>query len=79
MDRPVKDPKNRYVNDLRRLDYIREQALTSRDVIIPVGISLLFLAFVAIFVGTNTSTEGSLIFDLCGDDRWLYGDQHRGQ
>ena len=61
MDRPVKDPKNCYVNDLRRLDYIREQALTSRDVIIPVGISLLFLAFVAIFVGTNTSTEGSLI------------------
>ncbi len=61
MDRPVKDPKNRYVNDLRRLDYIQEQALSSRDVIIPVGISLLFLAFIAIFVGTNTSTEGSLI------------------
>ncbi len=61
MDRPVKDPKNRYVNDLRRLDYIQQQALASRDVIIPIGISLLFLTFVAIFVGANTSSEGWLI------------------
>lgn len=61
MDRPVKDPKNRYVNDLRRLDYIQEQALASRDVIFPVGISLLFLTLVAIFVGSHTSNESALI------------------
>jgi PiT family inorganic phosphate transporter len=48
-----KNPDHRYVNDLRRLDYTQSTALRLRSVIIPIGISVIFLAFIAIFAGTR--------------------------
>ena len=51
MSTTVKKPENRYVNDLRRLGFSQDQVLKVRGSIVPVGLSLLFLAFVALIVG----------------------------
>lgn len=51
MSTSVKKPENRYVNDLRRLGFSQDQVLKVRGSIVPVGLSLLFLAFVALIVG----------------------------
>jgi len=46
-----KKPENRYINDLRRLDFSQTQVLRVRSSIVPIGLSLLFLVFVALSVG----------------------------
>jgi PiT family inorganic phosphate transporter len=46
-----KSPDNRYVNDLRRFSFGQEQSQNFRGIIVPVFLSLLFLALVAVFVG----------------------------
>ena len=49
--------ENRYVNDLRRFGFVQSQFFSLRRVIVPVGLSVLFLALVALYV---TSTQSSL-------------------
>lgn len=56
-----KKPENRYINDLRRLDYIRQQSLGLKAYIVPVGFSAIFLAVIAILVGGEGFTESPLI------------------
>jgi PiT family inorganic phosphate transporter len=48
-----KNAENRYVNDLRRMDFSQSVALKSRSTIVPIGLSLIFLAFVAIYAGSG--------------------------
>lgn len=45
-----KNPENRYVNDLRRVGYAQAQAVRVRSVIVPIGLSVVFLAAVALFI-----------------------------
>jgi len=63
MRNPAQKLENRYVNDLRRLGFSQSQVLIVRGSIVPIGLSLLFLAFVAMFVGSGFTTvgDGSLI------------------
>jgi len=49
---PNKKSENRYVNDLRRFSFGQSQSLGLRGVIVPIGLSLVFLALVAIFTGS---------------------------
>ena len=58
MTAATKKPENRYVNDLRRLGFTQDQVLRVRSSIVPVGLSVLFLAFVALFVGTGHTELG---------------------
>ncbi len=58
MSETSKKPENRYVNDLRRFDFTQSQVLKTRSAILPVGLSALFLAFIAIIVGTGHSSAG---------------------
>ena len=51
MNELIKKAEHRYVNDLRRLDFSQAQVIKIRGSIVPIGLSLLFLVFVAIFVG----------------------------
>lgn len=53
-----KKPENRYINDLRRLGFSQSQVLMVRGTIVPIGLSLLFLAFVALLVGSNYTHVG---------------------
>lgn len=53
-----KKPENRYINDLRRLGFSQSQVLMVRGTIVPIGLSLLFLAFVALLVGTSYTHVG---------------------
>ncbi len=53
-----KNPENRYVNDLRRLDFSQSQARNVSGIIVPIGLSLLFLALVAFFVGSFYTENG---------------------
>ncbi len=53
-----KNPEYRYVNDLRRLGFSQRQVLKIRGSIVPVGLSLLFLAFVAVVVGAGHPAVG---------------------
>jgi PiT family inorganic phosphate transporter len=53
-----KSPENRYVNDLRRFRFGLEQYSSVRGIIVPIGLSLLFLALVAIFVGGSHTGLG---------------------
>ncbi|MGI9372649.1 MAG: inorganic phosphate transporter [Hyphomicrobiales bacterium] len=46
-----KKPENRYVNDLRRFGFSQDQVLKIRGSVVPIGLSLLFLAATAMFVG----------------------------
>jgi PiT family inorganic phosphate transporter len=50
---PDKNPENRYVNDLRRFGFSQEQVLKARTSIVPIGLALLFLAFVGAIVGSG--------------------------
>lgn len=56
-----KRPEHRYVNDLRRLDFIQSQFLNFRSYIVPIGLSLIFLAVIAIVVGGENFSDGSII------------------
>jgi len=53
-----KKPENRYINDLRRFGFSQSQVLAVRGTIVPIGLSLLFLAFVALLVGTGYTNVG---------------------
>ena len=55
----LKKPENRYVNDLRRFAYSQAQVMKIRGSIVPIGLSLLFLAFVALFVSGSYAGVGS--------------------
>jgi PiT family inorganic phosphate transporter len=48
-----KKPENRYVNDLRRYGYAQRQVLRLRGVFVPVGLSLVFLAVVALYIASD--------------------------
>ncbi len=58
MSNMTRSPENRYVNDLRRLGFSQSQVLKVRGSIVPIGLSLLFLAFVAIFAGGGNTAVG---------------------
>jgi len=55
----LKKPENRYVNDLRRFGYSQAQVMRVRGSIVPIGLSLLFLSFVAVSVGGGYAGLGS--------------------
>lgn len=56
-----KRPENRYINDLRRLNYIQQQSLGLRAYIIPIGLSVVFLAIVALMVGGEGFSSSPMI------------------
>ena len=56
-DAPNK-PENRYVNDLRRLDFGQNQVLRFRSAFLPISLSILFLSLVAIYVGSGVINLG---------------------
>ncbi len=59
MTTPEKNLENRYVNDLRRFGFSQEQVLKARASIVPIGLALVFLAAVALVVGSwFTSSTG---------------------
>ena len=51
MSQPAKNPEHRFVNDLRRHDFIQAQSKNLLNSIMPIGMALLFLIIVAIVVG----------------------------
>ncbi|MFY0614862.1 MAG: inorganic phosphate transporter [Hyphomicrobiaceae bacterium] len=55
-----KNPEHRYINDLRRHDFIQSQASRTLSTFMPIGIALLFLIVIAIVVGQSfgSSREG---------------------
>lgn len=57
----TKNPAHRYINDLRRLDYINRTKLQLRSYIVPIGLSIIFLAAIAILVGNEGFTRSPLI------------------
>lgn len=61
MSHETKKLENRYVNDLRRYDFIQSQVLKSRNAIVPIGLSVLFLAFVAVYVSSIVTAGGSIV------------------
>ena len=61
---PVKKSENRYVNDLRRLGFIRRQAIDLSSYIVPVGLSLLFLAAIALYTA-QTGIHANSIILIC--------------
>lgn len=48
-----KKTENRYINDLRRLDFIQAAARKVGGSIVPIGLSLVFLALIAVFTGSG--------------------------
>lgn len=58
MTQSDKNPENRYVNDLRRFGFSQQQVLRARTSIVPIGLALLFLAFVGAFVGSGLIPVG---------------------
>lgn len=50
--------ENRYINDLRRLDFSQSVAVRVRGAIVPIGLSLVFLALVALFAGSTFTGLG---------------------
>ncbi len=58
MNELKKNPSKRYVNDLRRYGYIESQFYNLRGTIVPVGLSVLFLALVGIIVAGWQNTFG---------------------
>ena len=51
MSNASRSPENRYVNDLRRFGFSQTQVVQVRSTIVPIGLALLFLGFVAAYVG----------------------------
>ena len=58
MSPPKKNPQKRYINDLRRHDYIQSQVYTLKGIIVPVGLSIVFLAVVGLIVSGWHDTYG---------------------
>ena len=58
MTTPVKKTENRYVNDLRRYGYVQSVFFGLRGVIVPLGLSVVFLAVVGLAVAGYQSTVG---------------------
>ncbi|MGI9426066.1 MAG: inorganic phosphate transporter [Hyphomicrobiaceae bacterium] len=58
-----KNLEHRYVNDLRRLGFSQTQVIKIRSSIVPLGVALLFLVFVAIFGSSQFgfTGEGSVL------------------
>ena len=65
MSASEKNPDNRYVNDLRRLDFTRSQVFESRGLLLPLGISVLFLAMVALYAGSSLSIGEETLMIVC--------------
>lgn len=59
MTNTIKSPENRYVNDLRRYRFAQRQVGEVWGRIVPIGLSLLFLTFIAIFVGGANLAVGN--------------------
>lgn len=55
---PLKNPRNRYVNDLRRFQFGQSQYFAVRKIIVPIGLSVLFLAAVGLLVAGWHTTFG---------------------
>ncbi len=53
-----KNPENRYINDLRRLRFGQDQALKVRSALTPLGLSALFLGFIAVVIGSGLIPVG---------------------
>jgi len=53
-----KNSENRYVNDLRRFGFGQSQFLKNAGIVVPIGLSLVFLALVALFVGRSYTELG---------------------
>jgi inorganic phosphate transporter, PiT family len=51
--------ENRYVNDLRRFGFVQSQYFSVRRVIVPLGLSIVFLALVGLFVSGSQDTFGA--------------------
>ena len=51
MSQPTKNPEHRYINDLRRHDFIQAQSSRLLSTIMPLGMALVFLIVVAVVVG----------------------------
>jgi inorganic phosphate transporter, PiT family len=64
MSTTPKNPENRYINDLRRLSFIRNQAHELSSYFVPVGLSLVFLAAIALLVGRTEVQESAVILIL---------------
>ena len=63
MSSPSRKLENRYVNDLRRIGFIQAQVLNLKGVIVPLGLSVVFLALVGLYVaGTQTSFGADWLF-----------------
>ena len=58
MSSPKKNPQTRYINDLRRHDYIQSQVYRLKGIIVPVGLSIVFLAVVGLIVSGWHDTYG---------------------
>lgn len=56
-----KKPENRYVNDLRRIKFAQAQVFKTKSVLLPLGISALFLAVVGYFAGTVLNLGGDTL------------------
>lgn len=58
-----KNPAHRYVNDLRRLGFSQTQVIEARTAIMPIGLALLFLTFVALMVAGSfgLTREGTFL------------------
>ena len=63
-----KNPENRYVNDLRRFGFGQSQFFGLRGIIVPVGLSILFLAMVAFYSGSAYTGLGeeTLLIAIAG-------------
>ncbi|KPB00573.1 inorganic phosphate transporter [Ahrensia marina] len=59
MTAPDKNPGNRYVNDLRRIEYGQSQFFNLRSIVVPLGLSVIFLAVVGLLVGRSYSSFGN--------------------
>jgi len=55
---PLKNPNNRYVNDLRRFQFGQSQFFKLRNIIVPIGLSVLFLCLVGLLVAGWHNTFG---------------------
>jgi len=51
-------PANRYVSDLRRLSHAQAQVFSLKRIVVPVGLSAVFLALVGIFVASSQDYLG---------------------
>ncbi|MGI9476609.1 MAG: inorganic phosphate transporter [Hyphomicrobiaceae bacterium] len=58
----TKNPEHRYINDLRRHDFIQSQASRTLGAFVPIGLALLFLIVVAVVVGSSFSASREGVF-----------------